>query len=250
MRTDLSGRVAFVTGGNVGIGRAIALALADAGADVAITHRSHDGSGVAGEIRALGRRALDVELDVTDGRAVEAAADRVVRELGRLDILVNNAGGILDRIRVADMDDEFWGRVITLNLTAAMYCARAAARVMDRSWGRIVNISSAAAHTGGGPGTVAYASAKAGVLGLTRGLARELAPGITVNAVAPGFIGGTLLHTAHTSPADRDAFIATTLAKREGTPDDVAAAVLYLVSEGAGYVTGVVIDVNGGAHFA
>ena len=249
MQIDLSGKVALVTGGNVGIGRATALALASGGADVAITYLTHDDPAVVDEIRRLGQRALALKVDVTASDEVNSAVETIVRTLGRVDILVNNAGGLLGRVGLAAETDEHWDRVLALNLSSVMYCSRAAARVMDPSWGRIVNVSSVAARHGGGGGAIAYASAKAGVIGLTRALAKELAPGITVNAVAPGFVLQTPFHDT-TPPDMQKAFIEATLVKRAGVPDDVAAAVLLLVSDLAGFVTGAVFDMNGGAYLA
>ena len=148
------------------------------------------------------------------------------------------------------MTDEHWHNVLDVNLSSAMYTARAVARHMDRSWGRMILISSLAARNGGGPGTLAYSTAKAGQVGLTRFLARELAPGVTVNGVAPGFISATPFHETFSAPKDQQAYIEATLVKRAGVPDDVAATVLFLASDLAGFITGEVVDVNGGAYFS
>ncbi|HEX4214976.1 MAG TPA: SDR family oxidoreductase [Candidatus Dormibacteraeota bacterium] len=245
--TDLKGRTALVTGGAVGIGRGIALELACAGADVAITYRSHDGDEVAGEIRALGRQACALELDATSGPAVADAVGRAAEALGRhIDILVNNAGGLVARQPVAEMTDEHWHTVIDLNLSSCFYCSREALRHMPEG-GRIVNVSSQASRDGGGAGATAYAASKAGMNGFTRGLAKEVADrGITVNAVAPGLILDTPFHPTFTPKEAQEATIARIPVGRPGLPADVAALVLYLASPEAGFVTGCVIDVNGG----
>jgi 3-oxoacyl-[acyl-carrier protein] reductase len=250
MRIDLSGRAALVTGGNVGIGRAIATALAESGADVAVTYLTHDDPRTVREIRALGRRALALRVDATDSGEVDRAVDTVVESFGRLDILVTNAGGLVGRVGLADMTDEHWRHVLDVNLTSAMYSARAAAPRMEPGRGRIINMSSVAARHGGGTGTLAYTVAKAGVIGMTRALAKELAPGITVNAVAPGLVLDTPFHETFSTDAMKQAMIDGTLVKRAGYPDDVAGTVLFLASDLAGFITGEVIDINGGAYFS
>jgi 3-oxoacyl-[acyl-carrier protein] reductase len=250
MTVDLSGKTALVTGGAIGIGRGIALRLAQAGADIALTHRSHDGDAVAAEIRQLGRKADSYPLDATNDADVEHVIGRAVDSLGgRIDILINNAGGLLARVPLAEMSSEHWHNVINLNLTSAFACTRAVLPHMPDG-GRIVNISSLAAHTGGGPGSGAYAAAKAGMNGLTRGLAKELGPrGITVNAIAPGTILDTPFHETFTPKAAQEASIAATPLLRAGVPDDVAGAVLYLASELGAFCTGAVLDLNGGSYF-
>ena len=251
MHIDLAGRTALVTGGAVGIGRGIAIALARVGADVAVTYHSHDGEAVAGDIAALGRTSAAFALDVTDSAAVAGVLDDAASALGgRIDILVTNAGGLIARLPVAEMPDEHWRRVIDVNLTSTFLCAREVLRHMPDG-GRIVNISSLAGRNGGGPGAAAYGAAKAGVHGLTRGLAKELGPrGITVNAVAPGLILGTPYHEAFTPEADQRAGIAATPLRRAGYPDDVAGAVLYLASNLGSFCTGAVLDLNGGTYFS
>ena len=251
MNIDLSGKTALVTGGNTGIGRAIALALAQTGADVALTYFSNPGQQTVAAIRALGRRSLALRMDATDS----AEVNRVIPELaealdGRIDILVNNAGYMVGRVIVAEMSDEHWHGVIDVNLSSAFYCTRAALPYMHAGWGRIVNMSSLAARNGGGSGAAAYAAAKAGLLGLTRGLAKELAPqGITVNAVAPGLILETPFHETFNTAQGRQAAIAGIPLQRGGVPDDVAGAVLFLASDLAGFITGEITEINGGAWF-
>jgi 3-oxoacyl-[acyl-carrier protein] reductase len=251
MNINLTGKTALVTGGNTGIGRAIALTLSQAGADVALTYFSNPGEQTVAAIRALGRKSLALQMDVTDSAEVNRVVPELARGLGgHIDILINNAGYFVGRVSVGKMSDEHWHRVINVNLNSVFYCTRAALPYMHTGWGRIVNMSSMAAHTGGGTGAVAYAAAKAGLLGFTRGLAKELAPkGITVNAVAPGLILGTPFHETFSTEEGRRAAIATTPLKRGGVPNDVAGAVLFLVSDLAGFMTGEVTDVNGGAWF-
>ena len=248
---DLNGKTALVTGAGVGIGRAIAIALARAGADVALTFQSHDAGPVVKEIRAAGRQAYAYQLDATRRPDVDGIVDNAAQALGgRIDILVNNAGGLIAKYEIAVMEDDHWHRVLDVNLTSAFFCTRAVLRYMPDN-GRIVCVSSQAARNGGAPGSIAYATAKAGLLGFVRGLAKELgARGITVNGIAPGLILDTPFHAAFT-PADKQkATIAATPLKRAGYPEDCAGAVLYLVSDLASFATGTVIDLNGGTYFS
>lgn len=252
MRIDLSGKTALVTGGNIGIGRAIAVALAESGADVALTYLSHGGEETVHAIEALGRRGLALRLDASNSAEVNRMVAQVAEAFGgHIDILVNNAGGLVKRIRIEDMDDEVWRRVMDINLTSAFYCTRAVLPYMNRGWGRIVNNGSIAGHHGGGNGSVAYAAAKGAIHTFTHGLSKEVAArSITVNAVAPGFILDTPFHETFTPPESQRASIQQTPLKRAGTPGDVAGAVLYLCSDLAAFVTGEVIEVNGGLWFA
>ena len=252
MTIDLSGKRALVTGGGIGIGSATAIALARAGADVAVTFYSHAGEETVSRLRALGRNAFATRMDACDPRDVERTATEVGRFFdGHIDILVNNAGGLLRRVAVTEMCDNHWRNVLDVNLSSAFYCVRSILSYMNNGWGRIINVSSLAAHTGGGPGATAYAAAKAGLDGLTRGLAKELAPrGITVNAVAPGLILHTPFHERFTPREAQEATIAATPLGRAGMPDDVAGMILYLASDLASFVTGCVFHVNGGTRFA
>lgn len=252
MKIDLTGKTALVTGGGIGIGEAIAVALAEVGADVAVTYNSHAPERVLAAIERAGRKAAAFRMDGTDSASVNATVAQAAGTMGgHLDILINNAGGLVGRVPLAEMSDSHWHAVLDLNLSSAFYCSRAAVRYMNSGWGRIVNISSVAAHAGGGPGAAAYAAAKAGMLGLTVGMAKEFAhAGITVNAVAPGFIGNTPFHDTFTSAEGQQSSIAGTLVKRAGTPEDVAGLVLYLASDLASFMTGEVAEINGGAWFA
>lgn len=251
MQIDLTGKTALVTGGNTGIGQAIAIALAQAGADVGITYFSNPGEQTVAAIRVMGRASLAVRMDATDSANVHQVAPQLAKALGgHIDILVNNAGHLIKRVPLAEMSDEHWRRVIDVNLSSAFYCTRATLPYMQRGWGRIVNMSSLAARNGGGAGAVAYAAAKAGLLGFTRGLAKEVAPqGITVNAVAPGLILETPFHATFTPRQAQQATIATIPVQRGGVPNDVASAVLFLVSDLAGFITGEVTEINGGVWF-
>jgi 3-oxoacyl-[acyl-carrier protein] reductase len=218
---------------------------------VAVTYFSNPGEQTADDIRALGRKSLALRLDVTDSQAVNRAMPEVAGMLdGHIDILVNNAGYMVGRLPIAEMGDEHWHRVIDVNLSSAFYCTRAVLPHMHTGWGRIVAMSSLAGRNGGGPGAVAYAAAKAGLLGLTRGLAKELAPrGITVNAVAPGIILETPFHVNFNTEEGLRTAIAAIPLRRGGVPDEVAGAVLFLASDLSGFITGEVIDINGGVWF-
>ncbi len=252
MDIQLTGKTALVTGGNLGIGGAISQRLADCGAKIALTYYSHEAEAMetVEQILAAGGDAYAFQLDATKSDAVNAVTTLAAEALGgSIDILVNNAGHLIGRQLVHDMTDEFWHQVIDVNLSSAFYCTRAALAYMPDG-GRIVNMSSLAGRNGGGNGAVAYAASKAGVIGFTRGMAKELAPrNITVNALAPGFIVDTPFHETFTGVENYAGIINSIPLKRAGVPDDVAGAVLYFVSDLGAWVTGQVAEINGGAWF-
>ena len=240
---ELNGRVALVTGASRGIGAAVAITLASAGADIAVNYRERHGAAeqVADAVRAYGRRALAITADVSDSGAVRGMVDRVGTELGPVDILVNNAG--IGRKRdIDDLDESEWDATIATNLKSAFLCIQAVSGPMrQRGWGRIVNISSGAARGPGGIG-VHYNASKAGLEGLTRGYAARLArDGITVNAVAPSLIETDMLPDGIENAARRIPL------GRVGQPEDIAEAVLMVVCNS--YLTGQTVQVNGGLQF-
>lgn len=242
----LQGKVAIVTGAARGIGRAIAIALAKEGADVvAVDIDLASANSVAEEVRALGRRALTLRADVSCLSDVQAMVQKVLEEFGRLDILVNNAG-IIRRGSLEDHPDEEWERVMAVNLRGTYYCSREAARIMKRQRsGRIINISSVAGKVGDIASAPSYGPSKGAINALTKSLARELAPyGITVNAVAPHAIETEM--SAEWSEEKRKSIIAQIPLGRLGKPEEVAAAVVFLASPGAAFITGEILDVNGG----
>jgi 3-oxoacyl-[acyl-carrier protein] reductase len=241
----LAGRVAFVTGGSRSIGEAVALELARRGADVAVTDSGGGGSErVAEAIRLAGRRALALSFDVADAGQVQAAVERAETELGPIDILVNNAGITRDGLLMR-MKDEDWDRVLAVDLKGAFHCTRAVCRGMiKRRQGRIVNITSVVGLTGNA-GQSNYAAAKAGLIGFTRSVARELGGrNILVNAVAPGFIVTAM--TAGLPEAVRESMKGAIPLQRLGTPEDVARVVAFLTSPDSDYLTGQVLNVDGG----
>jgi 3-oxoacyl-[acyl-carrier protein] reductase len=244
---DLTGKTALVTGGSRGLGRAIAMALAGQGADVAVNYRGNAEAAdeVAAQISGLGRRALTVRGDTSAGReACETIVKAAVDGLGSVDILVNNAGITRDNLLMR-MDGEEWDAVIQTNLSGPFWMTRAVARPMLKARsGRIINMSSAAGRMGN-PGQANYAAAKAGLIGLTKTTARELASrGITCNAIAPGLIATDL--TAELPEAASEALKALTPLGYIGSVEDVAAAAIYFASDEARYVTGQVLGVDGG----
>jgi 3-oxoacyl-[acyl-carrier protein] reductase len=269
---DLSGRVALVTGGSRGLGRADALALARAGADVVIADiqvesdestETAERYGVlaqvakaqglvyseatAQEIQAMGRRSVAIKCDVTDRAQVDETVARVVEELGSVDILINNAGTLDHAAQFGDQSLDLWERDLRVNLTGGFNCAQAVwPHMRERGWGRIVNMASVAG-TLGGFGQASYSTTKAGILGLTRTLAMEGGRhGITCNAIVPGVIGTEAFGFANAAMNDR--IRARTVFKREGEPDDIANAICFLCSDLASYITGIELNVSGGVE--
>ena len=269
---DLSGRVALVTGGSRGLGRADALTLARAGADVVIADllvesaaesEETDSYGVlatvartqglvfseatAAQIQGMGRRAAAIRCDVTDREQVDAVVARTVDEFGAVDILVNNAG-TLDHVgQIHDQRLDLWERDLRVNLTGAFNCAQAVwPHMKERGWGRIVNMASVVGKLGGF-GQASYSTTKAGILGLTKTLAMEGGRhGITCNAIVPGIIGTEAFNMAN--PAMNERIAARTVFKRPGEPQDIASAIAFLCSDLAGYITGVELNVSGGVE--
>lgn len=242
---DLKGKVALVTGGSRGIGRAVALAFAKAGANVSLCARDLTKAElVAEEARALGVEALAVKADISQSAEVEALVQTCLGKFGRLDILVNNAGIVKDAL-VVRMKDEDWDRVLEVNLRGAFYSIRSALRpMMKQRGGRIINVASVVGVMGN-VGQANYVAAKAGLIGLTKAVAKEVAPwGITVNAVAPGFVETDMV--ASLPEKVRQAYLEQIPLKRLGSPEEVAAVVCFLASDAASYITGQVIHVNGG----
>jgi 3-oxoacyl-[acyl-carrier protein] reductase len=244
-----SEEVAWVTGSSTGIGAASAVALARQGCRVAVHYnRSEDEAReVMEQITASGGDAMLVGGDVSDAGEVERMAREIEDRYGRLDVLVNNAGSLIERRSFSEMTEDLWDRVISVNLKSVFLCSKAVLPMMKRQGsGRIINMTSVAARNGGGPGSAAYASAKGGVSTLTRAMAKDLvSENILVNGVAPGVIT-TPFHDRFTPPDVRENMAAAIPMGREGTPEEVAGAVLFLASPWANYLVGEIIEVNGG----
>ncbi|MGH7805265.1 MAG: SDR family NAD(P)-dependent oxidoreductase [Candidatus Binatia bacterium] len=244
---SLAGKVAVVTGAASGIGRAIALRLAQDGADVAGLDLDAKGAeSTAAEVRRLGKRAIALEVDVSSFAGVAAAIDRVRKELGPVTILVNNAG-YGEIVSVAEMSEAQWDRMIAVHLKGAFNGTRAAiADMIAAGWGRIVSTSSVAGLEGAA-NFVHYSAAKAGIVGFTKGLAREVGrKGITVNAIAPGLIDTPILKRSKLTEGAIDHIVGRSPVGRPGRPEDIAAACAYIVSQEASFLTGQVISPNGG----
>ncbi len=241
---DLSTKVAIVTGSGRGIGRAIALKLAEVGATVVVNDIGKAASDVAEEIKAMNRQSLAVLADVSSSPDVTRMVETVIATYEKVDILVNNAGIARDQL-VVRMSDEDWDKVLNVNLRSVFLCTRAVVRHMIRQrWGRIISIASIVGIIGN-PGQANYASAKAGIIGLTRTIAREVASrSITANAIAPGFIDTEM--TQHLEEKRRQELIGRIPLGYLGSPRDVAEAVAFLASDEARYITGQVLNVDGG----
>jgi NAD(P)-dependent dehydrogenase (short-subunit alcohol dehydrogenase family) len=266
--TPLAGRVAFVTGAARGIGRAIALALADAGADVAVAdvHPApfegeqwyrlrqrvsgpEEEVSTAGAVATLGRRATSITVDVSDAADATDAIATCTAELGPPDVVVNNAGIVNNIAPIAGMSPDAWAHELQVNLSGMFHVVRAAAPGMaERGWGRVINIASIAAIRPG-LGQPAYAASKAGVIGFTKAVAQEFGPGgVTANAILPGLIGTPLVRSM---PARlRDQYVSRTPVGRLGEPEDIAALAAFLASPAAGFISGVAIPCDGGVTYA
>jgi 2-hydroxycyclohexanecarboxyl-CoA dehydrogenase len=243
---SLDGRVAVVTGGGSGIGRACSLQLAADGAGVAVWDLNPEAADeTVALIQKAGGSAISCVGDAADARQIDASAARTRAELGPVAILVNNAG-ITSFCGFRQIDEEAWDRMMRINLKGPFLCAQAViGDMLDAGWGRIINISSSSAQTGA-PSMAHYAASKGGVIGFTKALAMEYAPkGITVNNIPPGFVDTPMLRS---SPINIEAAASVAPMKRSGKPEDIAAACSYLASEEANYVTGQTLSVNGGRY--
>jgi 3-oxoacyl-[acyl-carrier protein] reductase len=244
---ELKGQIALITGGARGIGRAIAECLAKKGADLVVADISYESAAnTAGELAAAGIRTLALKLDVSKSDEVSKAFEAVMKEFGRVDIVVNNAGITKDGLLLR-MKDEDWDAVININLKGVFLCSKEAVKVMvKQKSGRIINIASVVAFMGN-PGQANYSASKAGIIGLTKTIAREYASrGITVNAVAPGFIA-TAMTDALAENVKQEMLKSIPVGKF-GSVEDVAQAVAFFASPGSSYITGQVIHVNGGMY--
>jgi|TARA_B100001123_G_scaffold433057_1_gene557046 3-oxoacyl-[acyl-carrier protein] reductase len=239
-------RVAWVTGASRGIGRAITLKLAETGFAVVASARSNNASEVVDKINVDGGKAVALSLDVTDSESIPNVAKTVMGQFGRIDVLVNNAGIVRDQLLMR-MKPEDWDTVIATNLTAVYGCCQSVLRpMMKQRSGRIINISSVVGQSGN-PGQTNYSASKAGLIGFSKSLAREVASrGITVNVVAPGMIDTDM--TAGLDERAREALSAQIPMARLGVPDEVASVVCFLASHEASYITGQVVAVNGGLY--
>ncbi len=243
---NLEGRTALITGASSGIGRTMALTFAEAGADIIINYigPARDAEEVADKVRAMGRRALVLETDVSDTEAVAAMVEKAAKEMGHIDILVNNAGitrdGLLLRMKESD-----WDAVLAINLKGVFNCTKAVLKyMMKQRYGRIISISSVVG-VNGNAGQTNYAAAKAGIIGFTKSVAKEAASrGITANAIAPGFVKTNM--TAVLPEKTVAAMLAAIPLGRLGETEDIAKAALFLASDAASYITGQVLHVDGG----
>ncbi|MEC0242121.1 glucose 1-dehydrogenase [Paenibacillus dokdonensis] len=251
MTIQLQGKIALVTGSSSGIGRQIAETLAAAGASVAVHYRKgkEEAEAAAAEMIRAGGKAAAFYADVTKIEEMAVMVEEIQTQLGgTIDILVNNAGDLIQRVTNAEMTEEHYMRVMDVNLKSCVFLSKLVIPGMTaKGAGKIINLTSVAAHDGGGPGASIYAASKAAVITYSKGLAKELAPqGINVNCMSPGFIGHTSFHATHTSDEGRKATIAKIPLGREGTPQDVADTALFLASSLSDYLTGETIEINGG----
>jgi 3-oxoacyl-[acyl-carrier protein] reductase len=246
---DLSGKVALVTGASRGLGKGIALALAEAGADVIVNYMSAQSCAdeVVAQITSMGRRSIAIKADVSSEADVDSMFETIVKEFGRLDILVNNAGTTRDE-DIFETTLENWKKILDTNLTSAFLCSKNAMKIMkEQKAGRIIQISSIVGQRGALYGHVHYGATKSGQVGFSKTLARTAAPyGITVNSIAPGLIGTELLYQTHGDEEIKK--LSETIPLGLGTIEDVGAAAVYLASDEARYMTGATLDLNGGMN--
>ena len=253
MLDDLKGLRALVTGSSTGIGAAVAKAYAANGMRVVVHYKSSEAeaNAVAAEIRAAGGEAHVLQADVADSKQTVDLVNKAAEKLGGLDVLVNNAGALVKRTPIAEIEDDFFDSVVDLNVRSVVMASKAALPYLKKSGGRasVINLSSIAARNGGGPGSSLYASSKAFVLNLTRGMAKEFVPfGIRVNGVSPGVIM-TPFHERYSTAEQIEAMRKTVPMERVGTPQDNVGVFLFLASPAmSGYITGQTIEVNGGQY--
>jgi len=248
-KQNLNGRVAVVTGASTGIGRWAAIALAECGASVVINYNKNQAGAEETKrtIESQAGRAAIVQADISTKQGAQSLVETARAQLGPVDILVNNAGDLIQRCSLLEFSEELWDRVMNLNFKSALLCSQAVMReMMDRGRGSIINVGSIAGHHGGGPGAAVYAAAKAGVMCLTKGLAKELAPyGVRVNGVAPGVID-TPFHERMSTPELLRQFVATIPMGRVGTSEECGRVIAFLASDAASYIHGEMIEINGG----
>ena len=248
---DLHGEIALVTGAGTGLGKAIAIELSRCGADVIVAYRSSrtEAEQVADEIRNNGCRAIAIQGDVTDeNQVIHLVEESCKFGNGHIDILINNAGTILGSYPIKETSRVVWDKTFATNMTSTFLMCKYVVPIREKQKrGRIVNMSSVAAHNGGGKGTIPYAATKAAIRAFTKGLAKETAPEILVNCIAPGIIT-TKIHQAYMNEEGRKNNLSRIPLRREGEPLDIAGAVIYLVSQYAKYITGETIEVNGGMY--
>ncbi len=248
-KQDLSGRVALVTGASTGIGRWAAIAMAECGASVAVNYnRNLEGATETKRIiESQGGRAVTLQSDVSTKAGAQSLAEAARAQLGPIDILVNNAGDMIQRCSLQEFSEELWDRVMDLNFKSVLFCSQAVLPDMvERKRGVIINVGSIAGHHGGGPGAAVYAAAKGGVMCLTKGLAKELAPhGIRVNGIAPGVID-TPFHERLSTPELIAQFAASIPMGRVGTSEECGRVIAFLASDAASYIQGETIEINGG----
>ncbi|MGH9897733.1 MAG: SDR family NAD(P)-dependent oxidoreductase [Pyrinomonadaceae bacterium] len=247
--SDLQGKVALITGASSGIGRATAELLAENGARVAINyHKNKVGAEAAyNKIKEAGGCAIIIQADITRYDDIRMLINRATDGLGAIDILVNNAGSLIERLKIPELTEERWDEVINLNLKSAFFCSQAvAASMMERKRGAIINLSSVAGRNGGAPGSIHYSTAKGGLITMTKGFAKELAPyGVRVNAVSPGVID-TPYHEQFSTPEAMKGFVNGIPLGRVGTAQEVAQVITFLASDAASYLCGETIEINGG----